>query len=352
MTLSREGCAAGALGALAVWLASAGPVLAEDAPPPLDHAALSALLEAYDVAGAAIVELAGCEPGPVVSAGYADLDTSERVAPETVFEAASLSKPVFAYLVLTLADEGLIDLDQPLAASLDYPRISDQQAYGAMTPRMILTHRTGMPNWVDEATPFNKRTAPITLLAEPGEAYTYSGEAFQLLQLYVEQETGQSLQEIFAERLGADMPMSAFARPLPADISESRGYRRASAPETGRAMTNVRDYAMASGSLAVTAQDYARFLSLVCRGEGLAPATHAEMVSPLEDAPEDGAPFPMAYGLGWIVADMGGDSFIGHGGNNGNYRSFAGYFASSGDGIVVLTNSESGQALIDALISP
>lgn len=197
MTLSREGCAAGALGALAVWLASAGPVLAEDAPPPLDHAALSALLEAYDVAGAAIVELAGCEPGPVVSAGYADLDTSERVAPETVFEAASLSKPVFAYLVLTLADEGLIDLDQPLAAFLDYPRISDQQAYGAMTPRMILTHRTGMPNWVDEATPFNKRTAPITLLAEPGEAYTYSGRLSSCFSFMSSRRRGRACRRFF-----------------------------------------------------------------------------------------------------------------------------------------------------------
>ncbi|MGY6662828.1 MAG: serine hydrolase domain-containing protein [Glycocaulis sp.] len=324
----------------------------EPGPPALDEAALSALIAAYDVPGAVAVELTACEPGAVVTAGYGVIETGERVGPDTVFEAASLSKPVFAYLVLTLVDEGVIDLDEKLAATFDYPRIADKAAYGLITPRMVLTHRTGLPNWVDEATPFGERTAQIDFLAQPGEAYTYSGEAFQLLQAFVEDRTGQSLQALFAQRLGALMPRSAFSRPLPGEVRESRGYHRASAPDTGRPMSNVHGHPMAAGSLASTAEDYARFLSLACRGEGLSERLHADMITPQADAPEEGAPFAMAYGLGWIIADMGGDAFIGHGGNNGAYRAFGGYLAGSGDGLVVLTNGHSGQALIDALIAP
>lgn len=62
-----------------------------------------------------------------------------------------------------------------------YPRIEDRAAYGRLTPRMVLTHRTGLPNWVGTEVAFHQRTTPIPFLHEPGTTYTYSGEAFQLL---------------------------------------------------------------------------------------------------------------------------------------------------------------------------
>ncbi|QPH55795.1 serine hydrolase domain-containing protein [Pontivivens ytuae] len=314
-----------------------------------DAAALDAALTAFDVPGVAMASLASCAMDEVVVAGTADLSTSTPVRPDTAFEAASLSKPVFAYLVLKLADEGIIDLDAPLAATFYYPRIPDTDAYARITPRMILTHRTGLPNWVDEGTDFHAGTAPIPFEAEPGVAFTYSGEGFQLLQAFVEHQTGRTLQQLFRDRLGTVMPNSTFALPLPETVTPSRGYR--DAQDEGRGLTNLKTRGMAASSLVTTAGDYARFLSHVCRGEGLTPATQTDMLTPQSPASGE-APFPTSWGLGWMIGDLGGLTLVGHGGNNDEYRAFAGYMRETGDGIVILTNGANGQALIEVLLLP
>ncbi len=103
---------------------------------------------------------------------------------ETIFEAASLSKPVFAYLVLRLVDRGELDLDRPLADMLPYPRLAHDDRYKRITARMVLSHGTGLPNWGGER---------LTLRFEPGSAYGYSGEGFVYLQKVLERVTGRPL---------------------------------------------------------------------------------------------------------------------------------------------------------------
>ena len=339
--------------ALAALCAALTPVGAQEAPPLPTADELAQLLGAFDVPGLAMATLTGCEvDDEVVVAGSASLEPDIPVTPETAFEAASLSKPVFAWLVVALADEGVVDLDRPLAETFDYTRLPDKAAYAQLTPRVILTHRTGLPNWVDEQTDFFERTAPVPFQTPPGAAYSYSGEAFQLLQAYVEDATGRTLQDLFRERLGRVMPRSTFTRPLPDGVAPSRGYGAASDPATGRDMDNVGDRGAASYSLATTAGDYAAFLSHVCRGEGLSPGAHAEMLRPQSPVPDGEAPFPTSYGLGWTVSDLGAETFVGHGGNNGAYKAFAGFMRESGDGLVVLTNGERGQDLIDVILAP
>ncbi len=297
--------------------------------------------------------LTNCEVDrQVLVAGQATLNPAIAVTPTTAFEAASLSKPVFAWLVLQLADEGVIDLDQPIAASVDYPRISDKVAYAKLTPRMVLTHRTGLPNWVDEQTPFHQRRAQIPFKFPPGTAYSYSGEAFQLLQAFVEKKTNRSLQALFKARLGSVMPHSTFASPIVAGSVASRGYRSAKDPASGRDMTNLTKRAMAASSLVTTASDYAQFLSLACKGQGLSRSLYDDMLKPQSTVPPGESPFPTSYGLGWMLADLGGVTLAGHGGNNGEYRAFGGFIRESRDGVVVLTNGVNGQALIDVIIQP
>ena len=339
--------------ALCAWLPLAEPAQAQEAPPLPTTEELTQLLGAFDVPGMAMATLTDCEvDDEVLVAGSASLEPDVPVTPQTAFEAASLSKPVFAWLVLSLADEGVVGLDRPLAETFGYARITDKAAYAQLTPRTILTHRTGLPNWVDEQTDFYERTAPVPFETPPGTAYSYSGEAFQLLQAYVEDATGRTLQDLFRERLGDVMPRSTFARPLPDGVAPSRGYDAASDPATGRDMDNVGDRGAAAYSLATTAGDYAAFLSHVCRGGGLSPETHAEMLRPQSPVPDGEAPFPTSYGLGWTVSDLGAETFVGHSGNNGAYKAFAGFVRESGDGLVVLTNGARGQDLIDVFLAP
>jgi CubicO group peptidase (beta-lactamase class C family) len=341
-----------ALASLASALAQP-PAPADASAPPLPTTQeLEGLLAAFDVPGVSIATLKQCEVDEAVMAGRASLDPPAAVTPATVFEAASLSKPVFAWLVMQLVDEKVIDLDRPMAETFRYARIPDQAAYVQLTPRMVLSHRTGLPNWVDEATDFHRRTAPIPFKAPPGTAYSYSGEAFQLLQAFVEHKTGRTLQALFQARLGRWMPHSTFTRPLPAGSVASRGYRSAKQAAAGRDMSNLSDRAMAASSLVTTARDYARFLSLVCKREGLSRAAYDEMLRPQSPVPAGESPFRTSYSLGWAIADLGGTTLIGHDGNNDQYRAFAGFVNESREGIVILTNGANGQGLIDSLLQP
>jgi CubicO group peptidase (beta-lactamase class C family) len=101
-----------------------------------------------------------------------------------------------------------------------------------------------------------------------------------------------------------------------------------------------------------TAADYARFLSLVCKGEGLSRSLYDDMLRPQSTVPPGESPFPTSYGLGWMIADLGGATLVGHGGDNDQYRTFGGFIRESRDGVVVLTNGANGKALIDVLVQP
>ena len=326
-------------------------VAAGTPPLPTPHE-LEGMLAAFDVPGIAVVTLKQCEPDEAAVAGRASLDPPIAVTPATVFEAASLSKPVFAWLVMQLVDEKLIDLDRPFAQTFDYARIPDKAAYARLTPRMVLTHRTGLPNWVDGDTEFPQRVAPIPFLHPPGTANSYSGEAFQLLQAFVEHQTGRTLQALFQVRLGRWMPHSTFTRPLPPGTVASRGYRSAKQAGSGRDMSNLTDFAMSAASLVTTAQDYARFLSLVCKREGLSRAAYDDMLRPQAPLPQGDSPWPTSRGLGWAITDLGGTTLVSHNGSNGEYRAFASFVRESREGIVILTNGVKGRQLIESLLQP
>jgi CubicO group peptidase (beta-lactamase class C family) len=352
MHVGRQG--RGWLALTSLCLVLAGSAAAKDGPPPLPTGAeLDKMLAAFDVPGIAMSTLKHCEPeGPPIVGGKASLQPSVAVTPDTVFEAASLSKPVFAWLVMQLVDEQVIELDRPMAQTFAYARITDKAAYAQLTPRMVLTHRTGLPNWVDGDTDFHLRVAPIPFKHAPGTADSYSGEAFQLLQAFVEHKTGRTLQALFQSRLGQVMPNSTFARPLRSGSVASRGYRSAADPGSGRDMTNLPDYAMSASSLVTTAQDYARFLSLVCKREGLSRAAYDDMLRRQTPVPPGESPLRTSRGLGWAISDLDGRTLVSHNGSNGEYRAFAGFVQESRDGIVILTNGVKGRELIDALLRP
>lgn len=328
--------------------ATAGELAPRPLPTPQ---ALEGQLAAFDVPGIAIATLKRCEPDEATVAGRALLEPPRAVASTTVFEAASLSKPVFAWLVMQLVDEKLIELDRPMAETFDYARIPDKAAYSQLTPRMVLTHRTGLPNWVDGDTDFPERVAPIPFQHPPGTTYSYSGEAFQLLQAFVERKTGLTLQALFQARLGRWMPHSTFTRPLPPGTMASRGYRSAKQASGGRDMTNLTDFAMSAASLVTTAQDYARFLSLVCKREGLSRAAYDDMLRPQAPMPQGDSPYSASRGLGWVITDRDGTTRVSHNGSNGEYRAFAGFEPASGEGVVMLTNGVQGRALIESLLA-
>lgn len=110
--------------------------------------------------------------------GVKNLETNEPVDDATIFEAASLSKPVFAYFFMKMVDKGVVKLDDPIYKLLPEAPIKDNyDLYKMITPRMVLCHSTGFPNWAHGDS--------ITISFTPGTDFSYSGEAHQWLTAYL-----------------------------------------------------------------------------------------------------------------------------------------------------------------------
>ena len=210
--------------------------------------------------------------------GIKDSDTGAPVKENTVFEAASLSKPVFAYGVMKLVARKRLDLDKPLVEMISeadlhaaYPPTKEGDLrYKKITPRMVLTHCTGFPNW------FGGR--PMSFLFDPGERFSYSGEAYTFLSAAVQAITGKTFNDFMRETVFGPLGMKNSSYIW----MESYDQQFAAAHDVlgRRTQRGKRTVALPGASLYTTAADYARFLVALGSGEGLSRETWQEMIRP------------------------------------------------------------------------
>ncbi len=141
--------------------------------------------------------------------GFKSQATLEPIDTNTAFEAASISKPVFAYVVFSLARDGVLDLDASLQTLVpEVPEVAYDPRFGTLTPPVLLTHRGGLPNWRSRinfaARSYSELFAPgdtLRFVVDPGTEYRYSGEGYVLLQRIVEERTGKGLDELARDRV-------------------------------------------------------------------------------------------------------------------------------------------------------
>lgn len=318
---------------------------------PADSTIVSEMRE-RDVTGLAFVPIRDCKPGPARYFGMADRDDAAALGDDTVFEAASISKAIFAYLVMGLVEDGIVDLDRPFALDIAYPRIVDQAAFGRMTPRMALSHSTGMPNWAEDPTDKARLSEPIALVAAPGEGFHYSGEGYQLLEALVVKKSGQTLEALFRDRLGDLMPASSFAEVRPGRIP-AIGYRHRD-DELVATPASSPLAAKAAAGLLTTAPDLAAFVGHLCKREGLKSASYDEMWQIHNSFDPDGAPperriTAHGMGLGFEIERANEHDLVSHSGNNGDFMGFLALDRTARDGIVYLTNDSEGLGAIAAI---
>ena len=213
--------------------------------------------------------------------GVAKSDGGQAVTNDTIFEAASLTKPLFAYAVMKMVDEKLIDLDTPLLGSFPSEQVEeflghpiDTEGFRLdwakkITARHVLSHAAGMPH--------GDGGEIYTIFFEPGTDWKYSAQGYQLLQLAVEKMKGQPLEEIIEayvlEPLGMEHSSMVWREAY--ETTMANGHFLYSDPVDFR----KRSEATAAASLYTTAGDYARFACAVMKGTGLKPETAELMLT-------------------------------------------------------------------------
>jgi len=305
-----------------------------------------AALKDARVPGAAVAVVREGEVVFVRGFGVRKAGEDGAVGSGTVFEAASLAKTVFSRLVLDLADGGGIDLDRPLLELAESPftpwiprlmgsEVVSDPRLARITPRHVLSHRTGFPNW--------GRGRPLKLLARPGERFGYSGEGFQYLQRVVEERTGRPLAEWAEEKLIAPLGLkrTSYVWKEAFEDDSAWGHDAGGRPVAFARFTAGN--AMAAGSLYTTAGDFALLLA-------------AALADPRVRGPQTEVEERISWGLGWGLEESATGLAIWHWGDNDEFKALVFGYPASRSGVVVLTNGPRGlrvgRAVVEALFGP
>jgi CubicO group peptidase (beta-lactamase class C family) len=304
--------------------------------------------------------------------GDKDKGTTARNNEETAFAAASLGKPVFAYLVMLLAEEGVIDLDVPLYEYLakplyEYPPYADlksDERYKLITARMALSHSTGLPN-LRVLEPDGR----LRFWFSPGERQSYSGEGITLLQMVIEEMTGQDLETLAREKIFCPLGMTRSSYVWQAEYAENEAFPH---DEYGRQRgLSIRQLQqlqgnkpVAGGSMVTTAGDYARLISLgILNVEGKRRSTVDEMLRPqiaihYKNMFGPGAwqetdqyrEIRLAWGLGWGRFDTPYGRAFFHTGHGFGWQNYTVTYADQGIGIVLLGNSDNFESVAQEIL--
>ncbi len=274
--------------------------------------------------------------------GVSNHYTQELVTGATIFEAASITKIVFAFAVHRLAEQGVIDLDRPLYQYLAFEELEDDPRYRLMTARHVLTHQAGLPNW---------RSGDIELAYAPGEGHSYSGEAFEYLKRVVVAVTGKDIEQVLMDEVQVPMGMTertyfADNDALRAVVAHGHGIER---PNAARIPRNVG----VAHSMHTESKDLANFMVSLLARKGLEPETYDEMLtwtttSPPEPSEHD-MPWQMGFGQGFGLVDAPHGQGFWHGGNNGDFHARFEAYPAQQFGFVMFANNERGWAMGEVL---
>ena len=346
--------------ALGLLFAGCQPQQQKQSINPAVEAAVDALQPLVDSCGIPIFQYAYFSPQGdlhgLVCAQDTVFDLSLPIGEESIFQAASLSKPLFAYIVMRMVDRGEIDLDRPIADYTDIDRFEDKEMALKLTPRIVLSHQTGLPNWAAGPSSDEWPTSRITFKYPADSCFAYSGEGYAFLQRAVEAIQGEPLDEIARREVFEpfDMPTTSYAW-LPAYDSlavvgfnrdgENRGQGRH--PRANCAYT-----------LRTNAIEYAHFVKRgLLEGEGLSEASHKEMFTPqvhaqrYADEPRacDSSVF-WCLGFGAVKEPEECGDYYWHWGDNGNFKALWLLHPATKEGFVYFSNRATGHDLLDPFL--
>lgn len=287
------------------------------------------------------VSLAIINEGAVVyhlTKGYADIENKKKVTGKSIFEGASLSKPLFAYFIMGFVEEGKLNLDKPLYEYLPYPDIAADQRYKKITARMVLTHTSGFPNWRTDHEGGN-----LFISFEPGSAFQYSGEGYQYLAkvlIKILDTDDAGLEEVYQDRVARPLGLkyTKYLQDSKNMKNKAQGYKE------GKTVKQDDDPGKFGSAFSIHSEalDFSKWLIALINKKGLSDKSYQELFKTQFELP-DGHPQKQEgitdWALGFAKATLPFGSAFGHGGNNPGYASIFIIAPDAKWGYVMFTNA-------------
>ena len=307
------------------------------------------LMTKHEIMG---ISLALIRDGDIIWAKGYGIRNKEKQLPvttKTIFEAASLTKPVVAYATLKMQEQNLIDINKPLTSYLKEPYIANQPLLKQITAKHVLSHTTGFPNWGET------RLSP-KIFFTPGERFSYSGEGYMYLQKVLEEITGQTLESILQESILKPLGIKKASLLWNDEYEETAalGYFR-----DGKLKKKWKPtIPEAAGSLNISPTDYAKFVILMLNQSKekefqLSKDSLDKMLKPsvpVSDAGLSGkhaVPYSEIteskkcfWSLGWGIEKIGSNCSFWHWGDNGGFKNLIFANPIEKSGVVIMSNSE------------
>lgn len=273
---------------------------------------------------------------------YGTLEKGKPAPVNTIFNVASLTKPVTALVALRLVDAGKWDLDKPLSKYWTDPDVASDPRRKALTTRHVLSHQSGFPNWR-----YENDDGKLAFEFEPGTQYQYSGEGFEYLRRALEKRFKKTLDQLAQELIFEPLQMKDTRFYWDNEMDENRFAKWHNA-QAELYDTYKNTSANAADDLLTTVEDYSRFVLHIMEGAGLSPQLYQEMISVQSLVKEN-----QHFGLGWLVDEnIGPGAYaITHGGDDKGVHTIAFILPESKQGLVLFTNGDNGTSTyIDALL--
>ena len=304
--------------------------------------------------------------------GFKSTATKESLQLNTNFYGASLSKAVFAVLVMKLVEEKIIDLDKPLQDYLsqpvydygkgsswgeDFTSLKDEPLYKKVTARHCLSHSSGFANWR-----WFEPDQKLHIHFEPGSQYSYSGEGLVYLQFVLEKITGKKLNELMKEKLfgPAGMKNSSYTWQPEFEANYCLGHDK-----TGKPYQKDKDNAArAASTLETTPEDYTLFTTALLQKKILKPASMDTLFSQQlrlrskvqmgpdtwKDSTNENDNIFLGYALGWGRLQTPHGFGVFKEGHGDGFQHYSILFPEKKLGIVILANSDNAESIFKELL--